>query len=657
MPVSLSIFGGFNLRVEGQKAPVLPRKARALLAFLAVQREQPVTREFVGELLWSDRGNEQVRHSLRQTLAVLRKSVGEQELVIGRDGALALGNGIQTDVSHLLELSSNSGRVQFQAAVDAYSGPLLDGFPPVSKDFDDWLSIMRAKFEATILKVLARLADSSTKAGDTQAALALTERMFAIDPLREDTHRLLLAACAAAGRRSEALRHYTAIVAMLRRELGVNPAKETRELAERLRHEMDPSSDTDTPPRHTVPAALAHAGSSPPIAVLPFRQIGDETIASHLAEGMVVDVICQLAGLHELRVISHGTSLGLKDPELDARTVGRMLGVRYVVTGAMRRSGGHLRLTIELADGESGMVIWARSHDTSARLAFDDQDRIVAQIVNTLAPRVHEVELRRVRGKRPETLTVYEKVLLARENLLGMDQCGFVAAKRLLDEAIEAEPHYAEPYALLADFHGLMAAEGLSIDRNADVAAVETLTRKALKLDSDNLRALTFYAHRKSLLQRDYAGAQELFRRALDISPSSAAAWLWSSYAYSWVADTNEALRRAYRALELSPRDRRLPDFYSAICTAHYTAGDFHDAAEWGLRALAERDVMRGTYRWTAASFAALGQLDRAREIMTEGMEKLPTQRVSDLMRDHPYRDTERRHGYCKHLLAAGFPD
>ena len=125
----------------------------------------------------------------------------------------------------------------------------------------------------------------------------------------------------------------------------------------------------------------------------------------------------------------------LTDPGLDARSAGRLLDVRYVVTGSMRRTGNSVRLTTELADAETGMVVWARSHDTHADLSFEDQDRMVAQIVNTLAPRVHELELRRIRGKRPESLTVYEKVLLAREHLQTMEHENFQQARRLLDEA------------------------------------------------------------------------------------------------------------------------------------------------------------------------------------------------------------------------------
>ena len=99
MPSSiyLSILGGFSLRVDGQEASALPRKARALLAYLAVQRDRPVSREAVGELLWSDRGEDQVRHSLRQTLAVSRKIFRGRDLVLSRDGALSLADDIAID--------------------------------------------------------------------------------------------------------------------------------------------------------------------------------------------------------------------------------------------------------------------------------------------------------------------------------------------------------------------------------------------------------------------------------------------------------------------------------------------------------------------------------------------------------------------------------
>ncbi len=654
--VRLQVLGGFALRVGGREAPALPRKTRGLLAYLAVERGRTVTREQAGELLWSNRGSEQVYHSLRQALGQLRQLVPDAELIERRDGGLALAPDVECDAGLLLRLPAAAPREALSQAAAAYGGRLLDGFPPLSRDFDDWLPAARADLENRAQRALGELAAAARAAGDAAGALAAVERMFAIDPLREDIHRLLLEACAAAGRRSEALRHYEAIAGLLRRELGVAPARETRELAQRLRQEMDPAPapPTAAPGPPTVAARPGAAG--PPIAVLPFRQLGPEQLPSHVLDGLLVDVVCQLTGLRELSVISHGTTAALDDPALDPRMAGRLLNVRYAVRGTVQRAGNRLRVTTELTDAETGMNVWARAHDTDAALSFAEQDRVVAQIVNTLAPRVHAEELRRIRGRRPESLSVYEKMLLVREHMLALEAGSFGAARALLDEVLAAEPDYAEAHALSADWHGLSMTQGWAADRQAGLAAVEAAARRALALDPDNLRALVFYAHRKSLLHRDYAAAQAMFDRALALWPGSASAWLWSSYTSTYVEDTGEALRRAQRALDLSPRDRQAHDFYAAFCVANYVRGDWGAAAAWGLKALGEQSVSRATYRWTAAALVAAGEPARAREIAGVGMARQAGHRVAEVVAQSPLRDPARRRQYGAHLIAAGFP-
>ena len=650
--VRLEIFGGFRLSVDGTPGPALPRKTRALLTYLALSRGRSAGRETVGELLWTDRGGPQVQHSLRQALTELRRLYRGVPLVQAFDARLALDGGVIDDAT-LLQAAAGSGDPAALAAAAAhYAGPLLDGFGPVSREFDEWLALARASHENAALALLARLADRATERGDLGGALAACERMYALDPLREDTHRRLLQAFAAGGRRTDALRHYAAITEALKRDLGVAPARETRELAQRLRHELDPAAS----PEPIAAAPTAHSGFGPPLAVLPFRTPGDAALPSHLTEGLVSDIVYQLAGLRELSVISHGTTIGLRDPALDPRAVGRLLNVRYVVRGAIRRDGNAVRIGVELVDAESGMVVWARSNDTGPALSFVEQDRVVAQIVNTLAPRVRELELRRIRGRRPGSLGVYDKVLLAREQMLTLERESFARARTLLDEVMLAEPGYGEGSALAADWHGLSMTQGWLEDRAGAIAAVERLTREALRLDPDNIRALVFYGHRKSLLHRDYSAALELFGHALSVCPSSAQGWLWSSYTYAYLGDTDEALRRAARALELSPRDRQAHDFYSAFCVAHYTAGDYAAAADWGIRALGEASVLRATYRWTAAALVAMGATAQARDIARQGLERMPNQTVDSVIAQSPYQSADQRERYGRHLRAAGFP-
>ncbi len=168
---------------------------------------------------------------------------------------------------------------------------------------------------------------------------------------------------------------------------------------------------------------------------------------------------------------------------------------------------------------------------------------------------------------------------------------------------------------------------------------------------------LVFYAHRRSLLHRDYLAAQALFGRALDIQPSSAEAWRWSSFTYAYIGNASEAIRRADRALQLSPCDRDPHSFYLALCVAHYTAGDYGLlSVDWGMRAwrrsLCSRHGRMGRRCPGCTGTNWRGTLDRRRSHGRKSA-RSPGQRV---IASHPYRDVTRREHYGRHLLAAGFP-
>src|ERR1019366_338360 len=263
-----------------------------------------------------------------------------------------------------------------------------------------------------------------------------------------------------------------------------------------------------TPSRTPVTLPAAPAVSGPPrVAVLPLRQSEDQPLASHLSDGITADIITQLAGLRELTVISHGSTFGLRDPHMEPQAIGRKLNARYLVIGRIRRGGDRLRLTTELTEAETGQIIYSHTDDADVAMSFDDQDRIVARLVNALVPQVRETELRRIRGKRPMVLSVYEKILVSREYILRLNRDSFGEAKTLLDEVIEEDPGYGEAYALAAEWHSTMAGEGWSQDRSGEIATVEHLNRTALELDNCNLRALISYGYRKAIHHRDHESA------------------------------------------------------------------------------------------------------------------------------------------------------
>ncbi|GAC1343446.1 MAG: winged helix-turn-helix domain-containing tetratricopeptide repeat protein [Acetobacteraceae bacterium] len=394
----------------------------------------------------------------------------------------------------------------------------------------------------------------------------------------------------------------------------------------------------------------------PSLAVLPFRRPGPQPVPSYVADALEEDTITALAGLAELVVISRGSTFRFRDTHLDPATIGRQLGVRYLVSGSVRQADSLIRVSAELAEAATGAVLSSRVHEGSSAERFDARDRLVSQIVRAVAPKVREGELRRIQLKRPESLLAYDLVMQARELIYQLDRDSFALAHEYLQKAIDAEPGYAAGYSLYAELYSLRLGQGWSADRGADADAVERFAQLAIDRDPNDARALAWYGHSRALLKRDYTTALALFERALTISPSNAAAWMWSSVAFSYLEESALAVERGERALRLSPLDWFGFQFSSTLCLAHYTSGSFAEAARWGTASIAENPRYLSNLRYTIASLVALGETAQARLLARDVLRLEPDLRVSSIVARHPYRDLARREAYGRRLVEAGLP-
>src|SRR5215472_18390684 len=231
----LRLLGPLSLAIDGRELHQLPRKADALLALLALQPGRPVARETVADFLWTDRGPEQARHSLRQTLLVLRRSMGD-DLILAEGNSLVIPPGtLSMDAIEFEAQAAATDRDVLAEAAALYRGELLESRGPVASRFDDWLAVERSRFAVLAATILCRLAAACAAAGEVETAIAAAMRLVTVDNLREDSHRLLIELLARAGRRAEALRRFDAVTELLKRELGVRPDGETAALARRIR--------------------------------------------------------------------------------------------------------------------------------------------------------------------------------------------------------------------------------------------------------------------------------------------------------------------------------------------------------------------------------------------------------------------------------------
>ncbi|WP_421995857.1 hypothetical protein [Reyranella sp.] len=394
----------------------------------------------------------------------------------------------------------------------------------------------------------------------------------------------------------------------------------------------------------------------PSIAVLPFVDRTEEGGASWFSDGLVEDIIAALSCLPELIVISRASVLRYRGQAPGPARVRRELGVRYMLSGSVRRDGARVRLSAELADCESGTAIWSDRFAGEAADLFVLQDELSARVAATIAPHVQEQELQRCRAKHPANLDAYESVLRGLDLLYRPQADALAQALPLFERAIALDPRYATAYALAATCHGERYYGGESPDPLADHLEAERLSRLALTFDRFDPLALSLCGHIRSWLFHDYAHAIELFDRALAASPSAAIAWLRSSATFAYIGEPREARRRVEIGHSLSPYDAQVFFTYGLAGLAAYAAGDWAEAAGWGRRAMAANPRFVGNLRFLAASLAACGELAEANDVGQALLRLNPTFRARAFAENHAFRDPAQRRRFGDHLVAAGLP-
>src|SRR5947209_9778644 len=235
MTLSISILGPLVIESGDCRFGKVPKKARALLAFLAAQLGQPVSRERLADLLWPYQGSEQARHSLRNCLLELRKALGRgTDTHLVADFASCRIRDTIIDLGDFERLSRSQNRCELQRAAELYRGELLADFDINSEPFQEWLAAERDRTLVMICDILHRLSAKQDAAGEHEAAIQCARRLVFLDPLSEFGQRALIRAYAHAGRRGEALRQYRSCAETLKRELGVAPDFETQSLANEI---------------------------------------------------------------------------------------------------------------------------------------------------------------------------------------------------------------------------------------------------------------------------------------------------------------------------------------------------------------------------------------------------------------------------------------
>jgi DNA-binding SARP family transcriptional activator/TolB-like protein/Tfp pilus assembly protein PilF len=267
--IYLRVLGRFAVLTDGGAGPELrisARKGQALLAYLAMHPERSASREHLAALFWGDREDERARHSLRQCLVSLRRDLfkGNADILLIDTNTVGVdATRLRVDAVEFTSLAESAEASDLERAAELYRGEFLSEFS-LGEPFDGWLNRTRGQLGDVAARVFEKFAELADARGDGRQAIAAAERLIALDTFREDWQRTALRIYARHRGREFALAHADACVALLKRELGVDPEPATQALIEDIRQgaisTVAPSGAGEPP--ETAAAAEGHSTSS-----------------------------------------------------------------------------------------------------------------------------------------------------------------------------------------------------------------------------------------------------------------------------------------------------------------------------------------------------------------------------------------------------------
>ena len=258
------------------------------------------------------------------------------------------------------------------------------------------------------------------------------------------------------------------------------------------------------------------------IVVLPFANLSGDPGQDYLVDALTDELTTSLARIRDTFVIARNTAMTFKGKPVDAKAIGKDLGVRYVLEGSVQPSGDRMRVNAQLIDAGSGAHLWAEQFDTPRADLLQTQDAIVAHLANTLDFQLSQAEAARLK-RTPAANRDAED--LALQCSAGAWKAGSIgkeadAAYALCEQALAIDPNNVRALMALGVKFWLPAALGLSSDPKGDLERADELESKALALDPDWTWAHDVKGGILRAQGRDEEAVAE-YERALALDPSN----------------------------------------------------------------------------------------------------------------------------------------
>ena len=359
------------------------------------------------------------------------------------------------------------------------------------------------------------------------------------------------------------------------------------------------------------------------LAVLPFTDLSAERDQEYFADGVAEEILNALTRLGELHVPARSSSFAFRGTSVDAREIGRRLGVDALLEGSIRKAGKRVRITVQLIDSRQGYHVWSERFDREIDDIFAIQDEIAQRVIQALGLSLTQREEHSLRRRSTTNVEAYEFYLRGRKLFQKWTRQNIALAREMFERATQIDPRFAGAWAGLATAH--VHLHGCDNEPHLDRA--RQASSRALELDPSSAEAHVAAGQGLSMEQR-YSEAAIEFERAIELDPTLFDARYYYGRACFKSGELEKSLRLFEQARSVRPEDYESVYLISVVLTQLGRPNEARDAQKDALeRATKYIDLNPDEarpYVLAGGALARLGQRERAKECIERAQSLAP---------------------------------
>jgi TolB-like protein len=329
------------------------------------------------------------------------------------------------------------------------------------------------------------------------------------------------------------------------------------------------------------------------VVVLPFKVIGASKESEDLGYGLVSTLTSKLQPLDNLTVIANESALKFKDSTLSPNEIGQALRVGTIVTGTIQTGGDKVQISIRAINSNSEEVNWSGVFDNEINQFIDLQNEIATELATELKGGLAAAETQQLAQKATTKPEAQEQYLAGRREWNKRSFEGFENAIKHFEKAIELDADYADPYVGLSDVYSLMVYYNYAT-RDEAIPKSKQYAETAKEKNPNLAKAYTSTGWILHMFERDWSGAEENYKKAIELNPNYATSRQWYALYLINVGRKTEALEMVKKAEQLDPTSMIIK---SVLGLQYQGVGEDELALKFANKALEMSPVFGGALR------------------------------------------------------------